>query len=340
LGKRILVRQVRRMNHNQLSNSARQEDILIVDDTLHNVRLLSEMLQKQGYTIRKALNGKMAIMAVQARLPDLILLDIMMPDMDGYQVCQHLKADPQTAEIPVIFLSALDDVFDKVKAFVIGGADYITKPFQFEEVLVRVRNQLAITTADRAVHQLQTELEEQRARTHDLEIAYDRSLQAALHDPLTGLLTRSALLQHLEHLLIRIQANSPDQFALVLLDCDKFESIDRSLGHAVGDEVLTTIAHHLKTCLSPADAAARVSDHTFAVLLSELPYPHYAAQVAEQMVQLFAKPFRLKTCELSLRAQTAVVFGHSDYSQPEHLLRDAHSALSRQETDQTASTTC
>jgi diguanylate cyclase (GGDEF)-like protein len=317
------------MNHHQLSNSTRQEDILIVDDTLHNVRLLSEMLQKQGYTIRKALNGKMAIMAVQARLPDLILLDIMMPDIDGYQVCQHLKADPQTAEIPVIFLSALDDVFDKVKAFVIGGSDYITKPFQFEEVLVRVRNQLAITTADRAVHQLQAELEEQRVQTHDLKIAHDRSLQAALHDPLTGLLTRTALLQHLEHLLNPIQATSSDQFALVLLDCNEFESIDQSLGHAIGDEVLITIAHHLKTCLSPGDVAARVSNHTFAVLLSALPNPNYASQVAEQMVQLFAQPFQLKTCELPLSAHTAVIVGRSGHNQSEHLLRDAHSALSR-----------
>lgn len=121
-----------------------QKDILVVDDTPANVRVLAEMLTKHGYRVRKALNGQMALTACQTLLPDLILLDIMMPEMDGYEVCQHLKADERTCKIPVIFLSALNDVLDKVRAFNAGGVDYITKPFQIEEVLVRVENQLTI----------------------------------------------------------------------------------------------------------------------------------------------------------------------------------------------------
>ena len=121
-----------------------QGKILIVDDKLENLKVLESTLEQQGYEVRKAINGSMALMGANAEPPDLILLDIKMPDMDGYEVCQKLKSNPQTKNIPVIFLSALDDVVDKVKAFTVGGVDYITKPFQAEEILVRVQNQLQI----------------------------------------------------------------------------------------------------------------------------------------------------------------------------------------------------
>lgn len=119
-------------------------EILIVDDTPNNLRLLSDMLSDRGYEVRKAIDGQMALTSARVEPPDLILLDIVMPDIDGYQVCQKLKSDPTTRLIPVIFLSALDDPLDKVKAFQVGGIDYITKPFQIEEVLVRVSSQLTL----------------------------------------------------------------------------------------------------------------------------------------------------------------------------------------------------
>lgn len=116
--------------------------ILIVDDTPDNLRLLSSMLKDQGYEVRKAISGKAALLALQTLIPDLILLDIKMPDLDGYQICQQLKAVERTAQIPIIFLSALDNINDKIKAFTVGGVDYITKPFQTQEVLVRVETHL------------------------------------------------------------------------------------------------------------------------------------------------------------------------------------------------------
>lgn len=118
--------------------------ILIVDDTPDSLRLLEAALTRYGYEVRSTVNGAMALTAAKAVAPDLILLDIRMPDMNGYDVCSALKASPITRDIPIIFISALDEVFDKVKAFTLGGADYITKPFQFEEVLARVDHQLTI----------------------------------------------------------------------------------------------------------------------------------------------------------------------------------------------------
>ncbi|MBE9103450.1 response regulator, partial [Nostoc cf. edaphicum LEGE 07299] len=119
-------------------------NILVVDDTPDNLRLLSAMLTQVGYEIRRVINGQTALKTAQAAPPDLILLDIMMPEMNGYEVCQHLKALEKTRDIPVIFISALDEVFDKVKAFAVGGVDYITKPFSEEEVFARVENNLTI----------------------------------------------------------------------------------------------------------------------------------------------------------------------------------------------------
>ncbi len=119
-------------------------NILVVDDTPDNLRLLSAMLTAQGYEVRKALSGKMALTACQMVLPDVILLDINMPEMDGYEVCRQLKANDRTCRIPVIFISALDDVLDKVKAFDVGGVDYITKPFHGVEVVLRIENQLKL----------------------------------------------------------------------------------------------------------------------------------------------------------------------------------------------------
>ncbi|WP_445632895.1 histidine kinase [Nostoc sp. DSM 114161] len=128
------------MDLNQITHH--KKNILVVDDTPDNLRLLSAMLTAQGFEVRKALNGKMALTACQMVLPDVILLDINMPGMDGYQVCQQLKADDRTCEIPVIFISALDDVLDKAKAFDVGGVDYIAKPFHGAEVVLRIENQI------------------------------------------------------------------------------------------------------------------------------------------------------------------------------------------------------
>jgi serine phosphatase RsbU (regulator of sigma subunit) len=140
-------------------------DILIVDDTPANLRLLSQMLADHGHRVRPVPDGTLALAAAQAEPPDLILLDIRMPGMDGYQVCQQLKASDETRDIPVIFISALDATDDKVRAFGAGGVDYVTKPFQVAEVLARVETHLAL-------RRLQSELQRANRRmTRELALA-------------------------------------------------------------------------------------------------------------------------------------------------------------------------
>jgi signal transduction histidine kinase len=162
------------MNSQQLESHV--ANLLVVDDTPDNLRLLSTMLSDKGYKVRAVINGEMALKAARSTPPDLILLDITMPQMNGYEVCQHLKADGKTSGIPVIFLSALDQVLDKVTAFAVGGVDYITKPFHLEEVLARIENQLTIQRLQKKLHEQNAQLQESEA----LEREKSRQLEQAL----------------------------------------------------------------------------------------------------------------------------------------------------------------
>jgi len=138
-----------------------EANILVVDDTPENLHLLINILKKEGYLVRPAINGERALVSAEAEPPDLILLDIKMPDMTGYEVCEKLKANNKTSDIPVIFISALTDVNEKVKGFSVGAVDYIMKPFQTEEVLARVKTHLTITQLQKALQYKNKQLQEE-----------------------------------------------------------------------------------------------------------------------------------------------------------------------------------
>ncbi|MGI2908397.1 two-component system response regulator [Tolypothrix sp. VBCCA 56010] len=330
------------MNYKRLD--PHKKDILIIDDTADNLRVLSSLLTKHGYNVRKALNWQMALTACETVLPDLILLDIMMPEVDGYKVCQRLKASDLTADIPVIFISALDDVFDKVKAFGAGGVDYITKPFEFEEVLVRVKNQLALKTARLEILKLNTELEQRvKQRTGELEKALqklqgevtfrqqlqNKLLNTALHDSLTGLPNRVLFIRRLEKALNRAQLETDFQFAVLFLDCDRFKLVNDSLGHLVGDELLIAIANRLEESLLPVDTLARLGGDEFGIILENLTDITQAIQVAEHILQQFSLAFKLSRYEVFVNASIGISWGNSDCDKPEYLLRDADTAMYR-----------
>ncbi len=169
--------------------------ILAVDDIPDNLRLLSSILTDRGYSVRKAISGSMALIAAKATVPDIILLDINMPDMNGYEVCENLKADPLTREVPVIFISALDDILDKAKAFGVGGADYITKPFQAEEVIVRIENQLTIARQRTVVQERTTQLEREiEARKRAETAERERSAKLRQHNRVLAQLAKNPAL--------------------------------------------------------------------------------------------------------------------------------------------------
>ncbi|MDZ8050918.1 MAG: EAL domain-containing protein [Aulosira sp. ZfuVER01] len=330
------------MNYERLDPE--KKDILLIDDMADNLRVLSSLLTREGYNVRKALNWQMALTACQTVLPDLILLDIMMPEVDGYEVCQRLKAWDLTAKIPVIFISALDDVFDKIKAFKVGGVDYISKPFELQEVLVRVQNQLALRSAQQEVIKLNIELEQRvKQRTGELEKALQKLqgeittrqqlqsklLDLALHDSLTGLPNRALFIRRIEKALNRAKQQSTYQFALLYLDCDRFKVVNDSLGHLVGDELLLAISHRLQTSLTPMDTIARLGGDEFGILLENPTDINMVIEVAERILQQLSIPFKLTRYEVFMNASIGISWGNRDYDRPEYLLRDADTAMYR-----------
>ena len=313
---------------NQSHPNVSKADILIVDDTPMNLRLLSTMLIEQGYEVRQAISGKMALTAVQTCPPSLILLDVMMPDIDGYQVCSEIKNEPEIADIPIIFLSALDDVWDKVKAFQVGGADYITKPFEFEEVLARVQNQLALKNAKSKLSTLNAKLEKRvEHRTKQLEVANAKLLEMALHDPLTGLPNRRFLMQKLEQSLKLAQKDSKAQFAVLFLDCDRFKVVNDSLGHHVGDELLIALSRRLETLFNRDDIFARLGGDEFVILLNPIRDAQQVTQIANSILEALSQPFQLEGHEVFINASIGIALWRPDYEDPEHLLRDADTAV-------------
>lgn len=145
-------------------------DILVIDDTVENLHLLTALLSDCGYKVRPAMNGTIALRAARSLTPDLILLDIVLPDQSGYEICAALKADPALRDVPVIFISAIDDTLDKVRAFRAGGVDYITKPFQVEEVLARIETHLTIQRQQRDLQALNATKDDLvRMVSHDLK---------------------------------------------------------------------------------------------------------------------------------------------------------------------------
>jgi CheY-like chemotaxis protein/nitrogen-specific signal transduction histidine kinase len=209
-------------------------DILVIDDTPENLNLLSAMLTEQGYKVRSVTKGSTGLRGANAVPPDLILLDVNMPEMNGYEVCQHLKASDRTREIPVIFISALGDVLDKVKAFAVGGVDYITKPFQLEEVLARIENHLTIW-------KLQQQLQAQNKR-----------LQQEIHDRAKA-----------EEKFAKVFRSSPNPIAIATISEARFIDVNPSFLKMSGYCLEEVIGYTVAELNLGKDAVAMSDDKPF-----------------------------------------------------------------------------
>jgi diguanylate cyclase (GGDEF)-like protein len=239
-------------------------DILIVDDNPVNLDLLSGMLLDRGFRVRVATNGRRALSAAKSAIPDLVMLDINMPEMDGYEVCRQMKDDVLTRDVPVIFISALDNALDKVKAFSTGGADYVTKPFQFEEVLARIEIQLKISRLQKEMERKNAEMEHSNLQ---LERA-NRMLRALSYlDGLTGIANRRHFEESLDQEWRRaVRTGSP--LSLLMVDIDRFKALNDAYGHQYGDDCLRQVAATFADTLKRAgDLAARYGGEEFAVVL-------------------------------------------------------------------------
>ena len=236
----------------------RKQEILIVDDAPINIQVLADML-KDDYLVKVATHGHKALeIARDNDAPDLILLDVMMPGMDGFEVCRCLKADACTKDIPIIFVTARDELRDEERGLELGAVDYISKPFQLPIVKARIRNHL------------------------NLKLKTDLLSELALLDGLTSIPNRRRLDELLE-LECRRAARAESTVSVLMIDVDDFKAYNDTYGHGAGDECLKQIATTLLTGLKrPADMVARYGGEEFVVLLPETD-AEAAAHVAERL---------------------------------------------------------
>jgi diguanylate cyclase (GGDEF)-like protein len=327
-----------------ISISDQQISILVVDDIADNLQILAKTLTSQGYQVRCAKNGSMALRGASTISPDLILLDIKMPDLDGYEVCQQLKANKETCDIPVIFLSALDDVLDKVKAFEVGGVDYISKPIQVKEVLVRVKNQISLQLAkakiselnqdlEKKVHQrtikLKTVVQKLRQEINERRRVQQQLLHDALHDSLTGLPNRALLIERIEFTIAHAKRNPNYRYGLLFIDLDRFKVINDSLGHFIGDQLLIAVSNLLQECVRENDLVSRLGGDEFVILLDGIENIQDVTSIGERIQQKLRSPFELKGQQIFTTASIGIVFSSGEYNDPADLMRDADIAMYR-----------
>ncbi len=237
--------------------------ILVVDDTPANLLLLTQLLSAQAYDVRPVTQGSQAVETARSIKPDLILLDIRMPGVDGYAVCQQLKADPTTQHIPVIFVSALDDTEDKVRAFQYGGVDYVTKPFQSAEVLARVRTHLELARVRAELARANAELAQ---KNDELRNALEREREMARIDWLTGVFNRSHLFTlATQEFFVAQRYDQP--LSICMFDIDHFKQINDRYGHLIGDQVLRVVAQTARHQIRAADSLGRFGGEEFIILL-------------------------------------------------------------------------
>ncbi|MEM1255738.1 MAG: EAL domain-containing protein [Cyanobacteria bacterium P01_H01_bin.21] len=316
-------------------------DILVVDDVPPNLDFLSTVLTQQGYKVRSAISGPVALKIAKAAQPDLILLDIKMPDMDGYEVCRLLKSNPITQEIPVIFLSALDQTNDKVKAFGLGGVDYIPKPFQAEELLARVNNQLKLRAAQSEVQKLNSELEQrvmQRTAQLEREIGerlrmQDKVLHMATHSSMTGLPNRVSLTQRLQQALDQTQSSPNQRLAIMLLKYNKLELVKNSLGHHAVDQLIVAINRRLETLIRPGFLLTNFGEDIFSILIESFHTKEEVVQFGEKIQEEISYPFHINNHLIYGQIDIGIALNSQQYRQATHILRDANTALSQANAD-------
>jgi diguanylate cyclase (GGDEF)-like protein len=337
--------------------------ILIVDDNPNNLKLLFDFLKESGFKVLVAKDGESAIEKLQEVSPNIILLDVMMPGIDGFETCYRLKASVATKDIPVIFMTALTDRVDKVKGLSLGAVDYITKPFQQEEVLARVQLHLRLRNltktledqnvllkeeiearreAEAALQKLTSELEERVAsQTAELRQACNELQQAqvqllereqklghdAFHDALTALPNRAWFMNRLQQAIDLSYRREDYLYAVLFIDLDRFKVVNDSLGHLVGDELLKSVARQLQASLRHTDAVARFGGDEFVLLLEDIKDIDEPTRVAERIQNQLRQPFNLNDYEVFTEISIGIIVSTMGYDRPEDVLRDADIAM-------------
>jgi len=293
--------------------------LLIVDDEPKNFDVIETLLNEQDYQLHYAASGEDAINSLDLFEPDVILLDVMMPGIDGIEVCRRIKAMPKWESVPIIMVTALTTKTDLARCFEAGADDFISKPVNRLELTARVRSMLRIRQQYQQLATFNATLEETvQQRTAQLH-------SMIFQDALTELPSRTYLLQKLTEV---VQARESG-FAVVYLDCDQFKLVNGSFGYAVGNQLLIAIAARLKQYLHAEDLLARVGEDEFCFLLQHTRDEHDLDVFIQAILQSFESAFMVADCEIFMTACMGIVVGSNAYHKPEEFLQNADTAMYR-----------
>lgn len=318
----------------QEQSLADKERVLVIDDSSDNLELLSYILTFKGYEVVTSDRGQTALEIARSDPPDIILLDIGMPEMDGYEICQRLRSGYNTKDIPIIFVSAWNQGNNKTQAFKYGGNDYITKPYQMEEVIARVENQLQIQRLKTELETKNQRLAEQLSQQKNQEQQLLKINQELGHlvniDSLTQLANRYRFDEFLTREWYRRRRDN-SSLSLIICDIDYFKLYNDRFGHLAGDECLKRVARVISQGVKrPADLAARYGGEEFAIILPQTPAQN-ALKVAERIRLLVKKlqlphPSSLADDCVSLSLGVSCIGANSNYTE-QQLLFSADEAL-------------
>ncbi len=300
----------------------RHSSILIVDDDATNYDVIETLLAGQDYLLHYAASGKEAIEFLSIYKPDVILLDVMMPEMDGIEVCKKIKSIPQWVAVPIIILTALSDKEDLARCLNAGADDFISKPVNRLELTSRVRSMLRIHEQYQQLASFNIILEETvEERTAQLQ-------NMLYEDGLTQLPSRTFLRDKLEEFIQSGETN----FALAYLDCDQFKLVNGSFGYAIGDELLLAITQRLRDQLKPGDVLARMGEDEFCFLLYNINDEASLIPHIQDILNSFAKAFTVADFEIFMSATIGIALGNTTYQQAEEPLQDADTAMYKAKT--------
>ncbi|MHC4414941.1 MAG: putative bifunctional diguanylate cyclase/phosphodiesterase [Planctomycetota bacterium] len=291
---------------------SRRQQVLFIDHSELIQVLVGARLMELDVELTTAENGRDGLRAARQLLPDLILLEVGLPDVNGFEVCELLRKDPRTHDIPVFFLAESDDPQDKVRGFELGAVDYVTKPFHEAELRARLRAALKTLAL--------VDMLENQART----------------DALTGLANRALLTDRLNQAIRQAKENPDYKFAVLFLDFDRFKIINDSLGHEIGDQLLMGIANRLTTTLRAPDRIAHLADghlparlggDEFVILLDGVGSIEDAVAVADRLQQELSTPHAIGDHQVTSTASIGIVASAAHYQRADDVLRDADTAM-------------
>ena len=291
--------------------------VLVVDDEPDNFDVIETLLNAQDYNLHYANTGEGAIAVLDQLQPDLILLDVMMPGMDGIEVCRRLKASPKWSPIPVIIVTSLTEKKDLARCFEAGADDFISKPVSSLELLARVRSMLRIREQYKQLQGFNAHLEATvQKRTAQLQ-------KMVFQDALTQLPSRAFLTQKLAE---RLQSGD-SSFALITIDCDQFKRLLGSFGDAITDQLLIAITERLQPYLREGDILARTGIDEFGLLLHHVDDQASIQPYIQKILSSFDPPFAVSSFEVFVSACASIVLGNDTYKTPAQLFQDAGIAM-------------